>query len=758
MTVTLRLFLIFLVVGGFACAADEVAETASLWPQDIPYGTSSITLYQPQLETLVGVNLTGRAAVSYVAEGKSDEDRIFGALWFTAILDIDRESNIARVTSLTVTKVVTPAGEKTSDGGVTAKKAIQAAMLTATLEFDLDRLSATLENPTTGHALEINSEVPKILLRTSPTVLVVLDGEARVVESEGIKRVINTPSFLAADVAGVWWLRGENDWLTAPSMMGPWTVAEKTPRVPIIEAAKKAGYPSQVLAVEKSVLPGVIIASEPTELLVFDGKPSFAPIDSDGALLGATNSDATVIIEVATGANYLLVAGRWLCAKSLTENARWEMVKPSDVPEAFSAIPDKSEWAGVLTHVPGTPQADAAIAMDQIPQTARIPRTASISVTFDGTPQWVKVANLEVEYAANSADAVFLLPGSHFYSCRDGVWYESTDSATPFIVSTAVPDALHRLPPDCPWYNTTYVTVYESTPTYVWCGYTLGYMGWYTWQGCPIYGTGYRYPCWYGGVIYPRPLTWGVGIQYNPWNGWGVSVGVGRPHWSIGISSADDCDGWYGSGGVNNIYIDNSIHITNVTTISGGKHQDRPSTKPPARPSLYDRVPGAERPAKKPLSERPTHRPVTRPAALDGAHDKQGTRPTRDNLAVSPDGVIARPAANGIWQTRENETWNNHEAPFQKPANKSLQKLADKPAGQPRPAPAPTYQRTQQQRDLGNQRAQQRAAPATRPTPSNSSGKSGASGGGNSGGGTSGGGTSGGGNSGDGKKGGGDRH
>src|ERR1043165_7877003 len=90
------------------------AEPASPWPLDIPHDDGVITLYQPQPEKLEGDTLTGRAAASYLANGKPEDDRVFGALWFTIRLDIDRENDVAKARSMVVTRVVTPKGEKSA--------------------------------------------------------------------------------------------------------------------------------------------------------------------------------------------------------------------------------------------------------------------------------------------------------------------------------------------------------------------------------------------------------------------------------------------------------------------------------------------------------------------------------------------------------------------------------------------------------------------------------------------------------------------
>ena len=701
-------FLLICFISSGGLRAEDAKDTSkSPWPLDIPSASGVITLYQPQPEKLVGNTLTGRAAASFLATGKTEDDRIFGALWFTAVLDIDRVNDVAKARTMTITKMVTPKGEKTADDGASVKKVIEDAVIALRLEMDLDRLVATLEEVSSPDDTNFNLTPPRIFIRQEPTILVVLDGEANTREVDGVKCVVNSPAFLI-DVDGTWWLRGDRDWLTATSLKGPWGLSPATvPRV-VNEAAKKAGYPTSLARLSDAKAPAVLIVTEPAELVVFTGKPSFEPIGT-GALLGANNSDTTAIVEVATGTQFLLLAGRWYSADKLTDDANWKLIKPTELPEAFKSIPTNSDYNDVRAHVAGTPEADEATAQQQIPQTARIPRTTTITVTFDGEPKWVKVSKMEVEYAENSADAVFRIPGKLFYVCRNGVWYEGTDPRGKFTVATSVPEALRRLPADCPWHNVTYVQVYESTTEYVWYGYTPGYMGYYSWYGCPIYGTGWYYRGWYGPIVYPRPLTWGVGIHYNPWSGWGMSVGVGGPHWSIGISTGGGYHGggWYGCGGSNNINIDNSNNI-NIGNGNGNNIGNGNGNRPTTKPGIYDRVPGAEQPKFQDAGNR----------MRDSGANKATTRPTtRENLAVDRDGTIARPKTDGGWQTREAGGWKDQPAakpatqPAAKPTAKPTTQPTAKPVAQPAARPAPSYQQTQQQRSRGEQRVQQRAAP-----------------------------------------------
>ncbi|MBV9679681.1 MAG: hypothetical protein JO185_25315 [Acidobacteriaceae bacterium] len=69
------------------------AQTAT-YPRDIVAKDGTITLYQPQVDTLEGNQLSGRAAFAFKVSGQTEPQ--FGALWFTAILDIDRSAGTRR--------------------------------------------------------------------------------------------------------------------------------------------------------------------------------------------------------------------------------------------------------------------------------------------------------------------------------------------------------------------------------------------------------------------------------------------------------------------------------------------------------------------------------------------------------------------------------------------------------------------------------------------------------------------------------------
>lgn len=678
--------------------AAEEGTVVSPWPMEIAVDAGAITLYQPQLEKLDGITLTGRCAASLLPTGKGEEERIFGALWFEATLDIDRVNDVAKATGMKITRVVTPKGEKAADEGAAARAAIEKAVVDRGIEIDLDRLIATLEETASSTDPALAGDMPAIHVRQKPAVLVFIDGEPQTKDEGGVTRLINTPAFIAKDGVGTWWLRGKSDWLVAQDLNGPWTIPTDATPAGIKDAAAKAGFPTSVARLVGSIAPEVIVADKPTELIVFDGAPNLEPIGSDGKLLGATNTDTDVIVDVASGMHFVLLAGRWFSTKALSDEATWTLVRADQLPESFTTLPTEGDWSSLRVHVAGTPEADEAVALQQIPQTARIPRTATITLTFDGAPEWVRIGDLDLAYARNCGDAVFLLPTQEVYACRDGVWYTGKDPLAPLAIATSIPDVLHRIPPSCPWHNCSYVYVYDTSDDWICYGYTPGYLGWYTWYGCPIYGTGIWYPGWYHNHVHVNPLTWGVRIGYNPWTGWGVGIGISGGNWSIAIGGG----GWWGSGGINNIDIDN---INNIN-IGNGDRGDR--NRPAQRPAVYDRVQGAERPNFEEAGNRLRQRSKD---AAPVVRDRSAGQPLVDR-----DGTIHRPTQDGGWQTRQNGTWESRPRPENRPASRPETRPTtrpERPAERPtqRPIQRPqTIDHSQLQRSRGEARVQQRSS------------------------------------------------
>ena len=92
--------LVFVFSGALLFAQEDV--TSFEWPREIQKNEYTITLYQPQLETLEGNTLKGRFALS-VKQGKKEP--VFGASWFSVRLETDKTSRTAVLESIDITKI-----------------------------------------------------------------------------------------------------------------------------------------------------------------------------------------------------------------------------------------------------------------------------------------------------------------------------------------------------------------------------------------------------------------------------------------------------------------------------------------------------------------------------------------------------------------------------------------------------------------------------------------------------------------------------
>ncbi len=242
-------------------------------------------------------------------------------------------------------------------------------------------------------------------------------------------------------------------------------------------------------------------------------------------LLYMTNTDSDVFMDLKGQQYFTLISGRWYTAPSM--KGEWKYVPSDGLPADFAKIPPDSQNGHVLASVAGTEQAKNAVLDMYVPQTAEVDRKeATVSVEYDGEPKFEKVEDTDMTYAVNTSSSVIKV-GSAYYCCDDAVWFEAKSPTGPWAVCVEVPDVIYTIPPSCPVYNVIYVYVYDYSPTVVYVGYTPGYSCSYVYGGTVVYGTGYYYYPWYGPYYYPRPVTWGFGVSYNPYTGWGFSVGIG---------------------------------------------------------------------------------------------------------------------------------------------------------------------------------------------------------------------------------------
>ncbi len=500
-------FLLFL----FAAASASAQQIG--WPRTIESNGQRIEIFQPQVQRWKNGNLDACAAVNLPSPETNTP--VYGVVCFSARTSVNEQQREVTLYDLTVTKAEFPSdGLAESSYAATARQFIRQWTFTTAL----DRVLADLANTQSQSAggAQLNSTPPRIFIRENPSVLILIDGQPvlRQVRGTSLQRVINTPAVIAFDSStGTYYLRGEGYWMTARALSGPWSRATSVPAsLDAILEGESAAAPSPT----PGAVPEVIVSTEPAELVQFQGRPLFAPI-SGTQLLYVTNTDSDFFLQVHDRRYYLQLSGRWFRSQSL--NGPWEFVPGAHLPPDFALIPPDHQKAGVLASVPGTQQAKEAIAAAQVPQTATVNRQqATFNATYDGDPKFAPIEGTDLTYAVNSPDDI-IRSGGRYYAVSNGVWFVADRPEGPWVVCDQVPQEIYSIPPSSPVYPVTYVYVYDSTPQYVYVGYTPGYFGVYVWDGVVVYGTGYPYSCWAGLYYYGCPWTWGFGFAYAYWGG-----------------------------------------------------------------------------------------------------------------------------------------------------------------------------------------------------------------------------------------------
>ena len=544
---------LFVMLGWTAALAQGTPEQS--WPRvKTAADGTRVILYQPQVdEWSFYVRLDFRLAAE-IREPGSTRD-IPAALQMTAETNTDLSTRTVAVYNIKIVKANFPSTDEATAQRLSAllEKLVPAAPMKMSLDqilaYVVPKQQAAAPPPSgqpssekpaaapvspaplapTVRTIPEPPELPVILCSQTPAVLVLFDGEPTFAPIEGtvLLFAINTnwDVFQEEGKPATYLLNGDT-WLQAPEPKGPWAPVDKLPKsfwsLPQEDnwAEARKNLPGKTIAKDK--MPRVLVSVKPAELILMEGKPKTKDI-SKTELLWVTNTQSDLFQYKADKKFYYLVSGRWFRSASL--EGPWAFCS-ADLPADFAKIPKDHPKASVRASVPGTPEAQEALMLAQAPHKAEVSRSsATVEVQYSGDPQFQPVENTGVAYAVNTPNDVFKVE-SKYYCCYQAVWFVAASPTGPWAVADTIPASIYTIPPSCPKYNVTYVTVYESTPTTVTTGYTAGYIGAFILGACVVYGTGYHYPPyyyypphWHYPVYYPRPYTYGVAAAYNPYTG-----------------------------------------------------------------------------------------------------------------------------------------------------------------------------------------------------------------------------------------------
>lgn len=504
------------------------ANAQDKWPKEIPFtGGGVITIYEPQSEKLSGNTLDLRAAVS--VRKKSGDEPLFGAMWLQAQLS-SASQGISTVTNVKV-KQAKFGGDDDQVDSDDFRKSVENGFPRLRAQFSSENIQASISREQGGE--DLKNDPPLIIYRDKPTNLIVLDGEPVEETDDDLKmvRVVNTPYLIVKNPDDKkYYLYGGSFWYASSRIKDGWVNVKSLPsRIRAVDAKMKEEEQkasSENDEVSKFTTPtDILVVTEPAELIQTEGKPTYQAVQGS-TLLYVNNSLDEIFKDIDSQKNYILIAGRWYNGTSL--NGPWLYVSQDNLPRAFADIPAGSEKDGVLSSVAGTEEAYDAVMEAQIPQTAKVDRsTARVEVNYDGDPRFVPIANTNLSIAENSNITVMQAANNAFYALENGIWFISNSPYGPWQVANERPSDVDRIPPSSSAYNARFVYIYETTPQYVYVGYTRGYMGNYIFGPTVVWGTGWHYRPWRGRYYRPRPVTWGFGMHYNPWAGWSMSFNLG---------------------------------------------------------------------------------------------------------------------------------------------------------------------------------------------------------------------------------------
>jgi hypothetical protein len=490
------------------------------WPRELDSAGTRIEMYQPQIEQWNGNKIAGRAAIA-LGSAKGDASPTYGVAQFTADADIDKGSGLVHLSNITIGDVSVP----TRPGAASqVKSAIVGHVPAQGMTVSLDELQtsyAVSKQLDKSMEAPVQNPVPRIVFASTPTILVLVDGEPawRDVSGTKFRRALNSRAMLLEDANGHLFLHAAGHWYATTSMNGAWAELTKQPS-DLLDAARKADAASHadpMLARDGKPAPhapAVLFSTQPTELVTTDGPAKLEPVAGTN-LLTVTNTDHAVFVLPQTNQYFVLLSGRWFAGSS--QNGPWHYVSAQELPKDFAKISPQDPKSNVLVSVAGTPQAKEAAIAATIPQTATVSRSkASLNVKYDGSPHFESIQGTALQYAVNTAVPVIRVSGNQYYAVQNGVWFVAGAPTGPWAVASAVPGVIYTIPVQSPLHYVTYVQVYSVTPTTVVTGYTPGYMGVVVGaDGTVVYGTGYVYPAYVGPTYYyGYPPTYGYGAAF----------------------------------------------------------------------------------------------------------------------------------------------------------------------------------------------------------------------------------------------------
>lgn len=186
--------------------------------------------------------------------------------------------------------------------------------------------------------------------------------------------------------------------------------------------------------------PVIYVKQSPAVLVVFDGKPSFAPIPGT-ALTYAVNTNWEIVHDPASGLFYVHARSGWYSGSGAAGP-----FTPTVAPASFAAIPA----TGPLSYVRAALKAPK-------PTGTVVPRVIVSTVPaalidIAGQPQFANIPGTQLRYVTNTtSDLFFSLDTTVWYVLLAGRWFSAANLNGPWtFASTHLPPDFQKIPENSP--------------------------------------------------------------------------------------------------------------------------------------------------------------------------------------------------------------------------------------------------------------------------------------------------------------------
>jgi len=491
------------------------------WPRLYTAEDTEIIVYQPQIESWD--TYTVMKATSAVKVTRIKADKIFyGAIYLQANTTTNTDTRIVLFKDIKIIDIQFP---DVPENDAKSNAALIHSTITpkTNIPMALDRIIAALEySDLQTKEIKVNLEPPPIYYSYKPAILVMFIGEPTFKPIEGTDIFFATNTnwdiLLDSNTKVYFLLHGDTWFKSLTPTSNTWEMTVSLPKsfdqLPKDDNWKNVN--EHIPGIKGPITPNIFVSITPAELIVTDGPVEMVMI-AQTDLFYIKNTESILFYHIGDKHYYFLTSGRWFKSDTLA-NATWQAAS-SDLPKDFLKIPQDHPKEFVLSSVPGSPEAKAAILQASIPQKVEVNRkTATVEVTYEGDPKFVEIENTKVVYAVNTPSSVFLV-NHKYYCCHQGIWFDAYAATGPWTVCTKVPDDIYTIPSTHPMHNVTYVYIYDSSPDVVYVGYTSGYTGSYVAAtGVLMFGLGYIIASdddHYHHHYHPHYYAYGCGAHYD---------------------------------------------------------------------------------------------------------------------------------------------------------------------------------------------------------------------------------------------------